>query len=73
MTYTDQDKEQMKRISELSPAFKEFAHEVMNSLTAAKLALCILENPETPVQAEMLRARALEAIDRSVETFREVL
>lgn len=71
MPYGEREQQQMRAISE-APAFREFAHEIMNDLAAALGHLYLLESPETPVQAEMFRARAIEAVNNAVKEFREI-
>lgn len=70
MPYTDEHKSAMKEIGK-TECFKEFSHQVLNDLTAAMGTLYL--TPETPTQAEMFRERSIQAIQQTVERFREIL
>jgi hypothetical protein len=69
---TEEHKQSLKGLSETCPAFDVFSHEILNDLGAALLAILSIENAESRVQEETLRARATQAISDAMRRFREV-
>ena len=72
MAYTEEYKQSMKGLELVCPALKEFSHDVKNHIAAAITNLHLLEKAESPVQAEMYRARTMQSLDEAVKMFREV-
>ena len=70
--YGDRERMTLQAMNELTGAFKEFQHELINRIAGAMGLIELIEGAESQTQAETFRARAIKELQDAVTMIREI-